>query len=58
MKLPRRSSAGSMSSSTAAMSMTRSRRQVASGRPAPRNAPTGVVLVTTATEPKSIFGIS
>ena len=48
-RLRRRNSAGSMPNSAAAMSMIRSRHTVASGRPAPRKAATGVVLVTAAT---------
>jgi len=43
----RRSSAGSMASSVASMSIARSIMAAASGRPAPRYAPNGVVLVTT-----------
>ena len=45
-RLRRRSSTGSMPSSTDAMSIMRSRNSAASGRPAPRKAPIGVVLVT------------
>jgi len=47
MRLRRRSSMGSMPSSRAATSMTRSIAYVASGRPAPRYGPVGVVCVNT-----------
>ncbi len=47
MRLRRRSSTGSIPSSRAATSMTRSIAYVASGRPAPRYGPVGVVLVKT-----------
>ena len=57
MKLRRRSSAGSRSSSAASASIARSIAYVASGRPAPRYAPVGVVFVTTALASKLIFGI-
>ncbi len=48
-KLRLRTSAGSMPSSAANMSIARSIAWHASGRPAPRNAPIGVVFVTTVT---------
>ena len=48
-RLRRRTSAGSMPISAANRSIARSITAVASGRPAPRYAPTGVVLVTTLT---------
>ena len=48
-RLRRRSSAGSIPSLPAARSMIRSSVTVASGRPAPRKAATGVVLVMAAT---------
>ena len=44
-KLRRRTSAGSMPSSSATRSIARSMTYVASGRPAPRYASTNVVLV-------------
>ena len=56
MKFLRRISTGSMSSSSAAMSSVRSTRWIASGRPAPRYAATGVVLVTAACQLNSTFG--
>ena len=46
-RLRRRSSTGSIPSSRAATSMTRSIAYVASGRPAPRYGPVGVVFVNT-----------
>ena len=58
MKLRRRTSAGSSDNSAANMSIARSIICVASGRPAPRTGPIGVVLVTTALTSTSIFGIS
>ena len=57
MKLRRLTSAGSSDSSAASRSMARSSICVASGRPAPRTAPIGVVLVTTTLMSASIFGI-
>ena len=57
MKLRRRTSAGSMPISAANMSIARSIACVASGRPAPRNAPIGVVLVATAVTSSSIVGM-
>ena len=57
MKLRRRTSAGSSPSSTASRSIARSIICVASGRPAPRTGPVGVVLVTTDTISVSILGI-
>ena len=58
MKFLRRISTGSMPSSSAAMSRMRSIRWIASGRPAPRYAATGVVFVTTACQLNSTFGIT
>ena len=58
MKLRRRTSPGSMPSSAANMSTARSMICVASGRPAPRKGPTGVVFVTTVLMSVSIFGMS
>ena len=46
-RLRRRSSIGSILSSMAATSMTRSMAYVASGRPAPRYGPVGVVFENT-----------
>ena len=48
-KLRRRTSAGSISTSAANRSTARSMAEVASGRPAPRKAPLGVVVVGTDT---------
>ena len=56
MKLRRRISSGSMSSSMAAWSTRRSTSAAASGRPAPRYAPVGVVVVTGTTTSKRIRG--
>ena len=47
-----------MPSSSAAMSMIRSRNAVASGRPAPRYAAVGVVFVAALHDVNSTFGIS
>ena len=58
MKFRRRTSAGSSDSSAASRSIARSSICVASGRPAPRTGPIGVVLVTTALTSISTFGIS
>ena len=58
MKFLRRTSAGSSPISAAKRSTARSIAWVASGRPAPRNGPTGVVFVTTACAWTSIFGIA
>ena len=57
-KLRRRRSAGSTPSSRAIASTARSTNAAASGLPAPRYGPVGVVFVTTGVTPKSIFGIA
>ena len=57
MKLRRRSSIGSMPISRAALSMVRSSWKVASGRPAPRLASNGTVLVNTAFTLVKISGV-
>ena len=57
MKLRRRSSAGSMPSSSAARSIRRSSISAASGRPAPRKAPMGAVLVRATATSKPMRGI-
>ncbi len=57
MKLRRRTSAGSSDSSAANTSIARSIICVASGRPAPRTGPVGVVFVATARTSISIVGI-
>ena len=57
-RLRRRTSAGSRPISAANRSIARSIACVASGRPAPRNGPMGVVLVTTLTVSASIVGIA
>ena len=58
MKLRRRISSGAIPSSSAATSMSRSMQAAASGRPAPRNAPTGAVLVITPSASKRSSGMS
>ena len=58
MRLTRRTSAGSMPISAAKRSMARSMAAVASGRPAPRYATVGVVLVITDLLLNSTFGIA
>ena len=57
MKFLRRTSGGSIPISAANMSMARSIACVASGRPAPRNAPVGVALVATAVMSVSSAGM-
>ena len=57
-KFTRRISAGSIPISAAATSSTRSMSCVASGRPAPRYAPTVVLFVSTPTVLKRTFGMS
>ena len=54
----RRTSTGSMPSSAAIRSIARSTSAVASGRPAPRYAATGVVFVTTLHPRDAIRGIA
>ncbi len=58
MKFRRLTSAGSIPSSAANVSIARSITCAASGRPAPRNAPIGVVFVTTEQLSNSIVGIA
>jgi hypothetical protein len=58
MKLRRRTSAGSIPISAAKASTARSMAAAASGRPAPRYAPVGVVLVTTESELNPAVGMS
>ena len=58
MKFLRLTSAGSMASSAANVSIARSIACVASGRPAPRKAEIGVVFVTTERPSNSIRGIA
>ena len=56
MKLRRRISSGASPSSSAATSIIRSMQAAASGRPAPRKAPTGAVLVITPTRVEPQLG--
>ena len=58
MWLRRRSSPRSMPISAAAWSTSRSMKKLPSGRPAPRYAPTGVVLVNTHRLDTSISGVA
>ena len=57
-RLRRRTSTGSIPSSAANRSIARSTAAIASGRPAPRYAATGVVLVTTLRAEHSTRGMS